>query len=687
MPRILLAEADLELAHTLTLALRTLGYEPAAAGSVGALDAQLNRTMPDLAVVGNLGQEDEWSVCQRLRDRFPDGELPVVLLSSAAREAPEHRDLAEGSVHLVLRKPVDLGDFIEGIGRVMGAGPDLLRAAAESMESGEISIPLLRAEYLSNAGSRLGPVRDALSALRFGDDRPAALRCLLSAVTEIRGSAATFGLPAISRAAVELEEYVSLLEGSLGDWAADALGRLDQRLHALEDTFEMESPADRRDRRRTEPSRRRCLLVSGDAELCARAAQQAEEHGVMLRTHPRLASATEACLEQRAELVILDLRAGDELALAACIEMRRRLLGVPLMALVGAAVHQRIRAMRSGIDVLLTQPLSLGQVSAEARRLASARSGMGQRILVFSEDARAIEEVRAAMLSQRVRVLPCHDPGRLWAAVAQTEPDVVVMETSMKGCDAFELCRSLRLDPRRRALPVIFLAERDGHEERLKCFRAGGDDLVGRPAVLEELRARIVQRLGQSARVSRLMERDPFSGLLNRRAFLDGLGLRVEATLRGGARFCLALMRLDRAPEIATFGAGGTPHRMTEALASVMGASFRSDDITGQLSGQEFGVVLSNITMTDAVGAMRRVRERFTRGSMAEADGHRAGSDLRIGVARCPDHGRSAAQLMNVVEHAVHSLAAGGVADGSLFAGISEPLDLQLGLGAMGRRP
>jgi CheY-like chemotaxis protein len=74
-------------------------------------------------------------------------------------------------------------------------------------------------------------------------------------------------------------------------------------------------------------------------------------------------------------------------------------------------------------------------------------------------------------------------------SLASSHPDLVVLDIGLPDGDGFELCwywRSQGIET-----PVVFLSGRDATEDKVRGFRAGGDDYVTKPFAVEELLARI----------------------------------------------------------------------------------------------------------------------------------------------------------------------------------------------------
>jgi len=91
--------------------------------------------------------------------------------------------------------------------------------------------------------------------------------------------------------------------------------------------------------------------------------------------------------------------------------------------------------------------------------------------------------------SYDVHTLP--DNRRLFPAVAEHSPEVILLDVMMPGDDGFMLCQRLKADPATAAIPVIFITARDSIRDRLAGFEAGGVDYVAKPFNHFELTARV----------------------------------------------------------------------------------------------------------------------------------------------------------------------------------------------------
>ncbi len=119
------------------------------------------------------------------------------------------------------------------------------------------------------------------------------------------------------------------------------------------------------------------------------------------------------------------------------------------------------------------------------------------------------------------------------AAVAQSLPELILLDVEMPGVDGYETCRRLKADVAA-AVPVIFLSAHDEIEDRLRGYEAGADDYLVKPFDPIELRAKIANLLQARADKSQLQERADYAGRTAMTAMttLGELGALLQAIQR-----------------------------------------------------------------------------------------------------------------------------------------------------------
>ncbi|MGI9590439.1 MAG: response regulator transcription factor [Myxococcota bacterium] len=92
----------------------------------------------------------------------------------------------------------------------------------------------------------------------------------------------------------------------------------------------------------------------------------------------------------------------------------------------------------------------------------------------------------------------CSGLGQARAALAESTPELVVLDIGLPDGDGLALCSELRNDAATRAVPVMFLSGRSSVDTKVTAFGLDADDFIEKPFDPAELRARIGARLRRS---------------------------------------------------------------------------------------------------------------------------------------------------------------------------------------------
>ena len=75
--------------------------------------------------------------------------------------------------------------------------------------------------------------------------------------------------------------------------------------------------------------------------------------------------------------------------------------------------------------------------------------------------------------------------------VAETPPDIIVLDWMMPNVSGIEVCRQLKTRSATRGIPIIMLSARSEEVDRVRGLETGADDYVIKPYSLVELMARV----------------------------------------------------------------------------------------------------------------------------------------------------------------------------------------------------
>src|SRR6478752_9511317 len=121
----------------------------------------------------------------------------------------------------------------------------------------------------------------------------------------------------------------------------------------------------------------------------------------------------------------------------------------------------------------------------------------GGRILVVDDEASIVDAVATALRYEGFDVREEGTGRGALSAVADFEPDLVVLDWMLPDLDGIEVGKRLR--ERGFKTAILFLTAKDAVENKVEALRAGGDDYVTKPFSLAEVVARVQAILRRTA--------------------------------------------------------------------------------------------------------------------------------------------------------------------------------------------
>lgn len=126
------------------------------------------------------------------------------------------------------------------------------------------------------------------------------------------------------------------------------------------------------------------------------------------------------------------------------------------------------------------------------------------------EDDEIMRMMLANDLGQDYALVAVDSAEACLAALAETCPDVILMDVELPGMNGYEACRVIR-EERDSLVPVIFISAHDQLDDRLKGYDAGGNDYIVKPFELSELHIKVALSIAAAAEFSALQQRADFA--------------------------------------------------------------------------------------------------------------------------------------------------------------------------------
>lgn len=194
----------------------------------------------------------------------------------------------------------------------------------------------------------------------------------------------------------------------------------------------------------------------------------------------------------------------------------------------------------------------------------------------------------------------------------QPHIELVVTDYHMPDMDGYELTRRIRREHRSDRLRIIGISSSADRLLSASFLKAGANDFVYRPYVIEELQCRIqhnIETLAQLRQLRVAAFSDYLTGLPNRRYFFDEGPAEVAGRLERSESCCIAMLDIDHFKKLNdTYG-----HEIGDRVLQAVGAKLArrldgSGHLLARLGGEEFSVLMLGIDIAEGAQLCETLR-------------------------------------------------------------------------------
>jgi two-component system, OmpR family, alkaline phosphatase synthesis response regulator PhoP len=120
---------------------------------------------------------------------------------------------------------------------------------------------------------------------------------------------------------------------------------------------------------------------------------------------------------------------------------------------------------------------------------------MTQSILVADDEPSILLSLQFLLQKAGYEVRLARNGEEVIQAVEQSTPDLLLLDAMMPQRDGYDVCQTIRADPRWTSLPIIMLTAKSRDVERQKGMALGATDYVTKPFSTRDLVATVRKHL------------------------------------------------------------------------------------------------------------------------------------------------------------------------------------------------
>ena len=280
---------------------------------------------------------------------------------------------------------------------------------------------------------------------------------------------------------------------------------------------------------------------------------------------------------------------------------------------VGADFESQQQALSAGCDACFAQGSPHAAIMARVVKLCSNEENEPYRVLVVEDSKTAGILICRTLSESGIESRVITRPQEVLTALADFQPDLVLMDMYMPGCNGVEVTRVIRQHAEFLSTPVVYLSGDSNVALQVDALRLGGDHFLTKPFNPVILNAVVKSKIDRYRTLRRTMLHDSLTGLLNHITSKQRLQSAINAARSHGGTLSVAMVDIDHFKTVNdTYGHPMGDH-VIRSLSWLLRQRLRKTDVVGRYGGEEFVVVLPGTRAEQAREVLDRIRVDFSR--------------------------------------------------------------------------
>lgn len=316
-----------------------------------------------------------------------------------------------------------------------------------------------------------------------------------------------------------------------------------------------------------------------------------------------------------AMLIDVDL-AGDGFQTAQALSAmgHRDLSRVPLLYLSSRTdLNARLESVRAGTVAYFLKPVRVAELVDKLDALAARETPEPYRIMIIDADRDRANLCEAILHEVGMEVSVVDVPSELVIRLGDFNPEILLISLALPGCGGDEVAQVVHQIPSYVSMPVVFLSEQWNLDRQIGLMNMGGDALLPLPLQASQLISTVVAKVERSRTLSKLMQQDSLTGLLNHSRLQQYLEIESLRAVRQSHPLAFSMIDLDHFKAINDQFGHPVGDRVLKNLGRFLRQQLRKSDIIGRYGGEEFAVILTDTDGPSALAVMEKLCADFSR--------------------------------------------------------------------------
>ncbi len=479
----------------------------------------------------------------------------------------------------------------------------------------------LQEKYISQLPGKLNALnRVWLHSLHHNDID--GLNQLRQLAHNLAGSAGTFGFPAVSVEARNLEDIlrnlsdIQDLNNIVEENIADALQRIVSYVELGPENVESLTPLDHEKAYSTAQFDRLIYVIEDDDLLAREIATQLYYFDYEVETFSSTARAMEAIKLRMPTAMIIDIQLPDgDLAGPEFARVFNEFSSTAIPSIFISSRddwHARLAAVQANGSAYLTKPIDFNDLLERLEMLTVRQMPEPLKILIVDDMEVLAEHYATVLRNANMEVKTVTDINDMLEALSDFKPELILMDIYMPQCSGLDAAKIIRQKDELLGVPIVFLSTEADPLQHISAMELGGDDFLQKPITDDRLLVSVRTRAQRFRRLRSHMLCDGLTGLLNHVAVRTHLESEISRAQRQNEALSFAMIDIDNFKQVNDTYGHPVGDRVIKSIARMLKKRLRKSDLIGRYGGEEFAIILPETELNTAKKLLDDVRQNFS---------------------------------------------------------------------------
>lgn len=250
--------------------------------------------------------------------------------------------------------------------------------------------------------------------------------------------------------------------------------------------------------------------------------------------------------------------------------------------------------------------------------------------------------------------------------MSENPPDLILLDIMMPVMDGYEVCSTLKKNPKTQNIPIIFVTAKGEVEDETKGLESGAADYITKPFHMPIVKARVNTHINlkrKSDMLEHMLAIDSLTEIPNRRHFDNIFVSEWNRAKRLGTSISLIILDIDYFKKFNdNYGHPAGDECLKLVAQTLKQCIRRSGEIVARYGGEEFAAILPGVGQKDAQNLAEELRNHIESLKILHASSDVADCiTISSGVATTsPKDGLEPAEFINAADKMLYEAKSQG---------------------------